>query len=343
MTKKLFLETLTGNPSERVPFWFMRQAGRYLSEYKAVRAQTNSFLEFCYSPDHASEVTLQPIRRFGMDAAILFADILVIPDALGQKTWFTPGVGPELEPISDRAGYAALSRANLHSHLAPIYETVRRVRADLPAEVALIGFAGAPWTVMTYMIEGAGSRDHGAARTLGYGDPALFGDMLALVVDATADYLIAQIDAGADAVQIFDSWAAALPEPAFTAWVLEPAKEIVARIRAKHAEVPIIGFPRLAGSQIETYAAGTGITAIGLDTGVSTKQAQALQAKLPVQGNLDPYMVVAGGDALHREAERILTSLSGGAHVFNLGHGFVPHTPVAHVAALSEQIKAFRR
>jgi len=344
MTTCLMIDTLKGKPADRVPFWFMRQAGRYLKEYRDVRAQTNSFLEFCYSPDHATEVTLQPIRRFGMDAAILFADILVIPDALDQKTWFTPGIGPQLDPITDRAGLDGLSKARLHDHLAPIYETVRRVRAELPPSVALIGFAGAPWTVMTYMIEGAGSRDHGSARTLGYGEPELFGDMLQLVTDATADYLIAQIDAGVDAVQLFDSWAAALPEQAFRQWVLEPAKAIVDRIRAVHSEVPIIGFPRLAGSQLPTYARETGITALGLDTGVGMDFARdQLQPIMPVQGNLDPYAVVAGGARLEAEAENILQALSGGAHVFNLGHGFVPHTPVAHVAALAEQIKAFRR
>lgn len=344
MTDTLFTQTLKGQPSERVPFWFMRQAGRYLAEYREVRSQAKNFMNFCYSPDLATEVTLQPLRRFDMDAAILFADILIVPDGLGQKVWFTPGKGPELEPVRDQAAVDRLNPAAVLDKVAPIFETVRRVRADLPGDKALIGFAGAPWTVMTYMIEGEGSRDHAAARQLGYGHPHVFGALLERVVDATADYLIAQIDAGADAVQIFDSWSAALPERAFRDWVIAPTKEIVRRIRTRHAETPIIGFPRLAGSMIEAYAAETGVTALGLDTGVSPTYARdVLQPKMTVQGMLDPHMVVAGGPAMEAEAKLLLETLSGGGHIFNLGHGFVPETPVDHVGALSEQILAFRR
>ncbi|RMB01839.1 uroporphyrinogen decarboxylase [Eilatimonas milleporae] len=348
-SKRLLLNTLKGQPGERVPFWFMRQAGRYLSEYREVRATTSSFMEFCYSPDKAAEVTLQPVRRFATDGAILFADILVVPDGLGQKVWFEPGKGPQLTAVSDEAGFSALTTggpdmAGFHDRVGAVYETVRRVRAGLPDSVTLLGFAGAPWTVATYMVEGQGSRDHAAARQMGYGQADLFGRLLDMLVEATSAYLIAQIDAGADAVQIFDSWAAALPEPYFRAWVIEPTRAIVERVKAVHGETPIIGFPRLAGSLTALYAAETGVDALSLDTGVSLSwAADTLQTKMPVQGNLDPHLVVAGGPAMHAEAARILDTLNGGAHIFNLGHGFVPQTPVEHVAALSDQIRAFRR
>lgn len=341
---QLVIKTLKGQPGDRVPFWFMRQAGRYLPEYRALRAQNPSFLDFCYTPDQATDVTLQPIRRFDMDAAILFADILVIPDAMGQKTWFEKGEGPKLDAITDQKGVDALSLAPVMDHLAPILETVRRVRAKLPGDKALIGFAGAPWTVMTYMIEGAGSRDHGAARKLGYGEPDIFAAILEKVVDATSQYLIAQIEAGADAVQIFDSWAGNLSSRAFDDWVIAPTAEIVRQIRTKHSETPIIGFPRLAGSHLGRYATETGVTALGLDTGVDLEvAASTVQKTHCVQGNLDPYAVIAGGDRLAAETAHILETLAGGAHVFNLGHGFNPETPIDHVTALSDQIKAFRR
>lgn len=344
MSNRLLLNTLKGQPGNRVPFWFMRQAGRYLSEYKEVRATTKSFMDFVYTPDKAAEVTLQPIRRFGMDGAILFADILVVPDGLGQKVWFEAGHGPRLDPVNSEETYTALDPAGFHDRVGPVYETVSKVRSQLPDEVTLLGFAGAPWTVATYMIEGAGSKDHGSARQLGYANPDLFARILFMLVDATAQYLIAQIDAGADAVQIFDSWAAALPEPAFQAWIIEPTREIVARVKSVHPEVPIIGFPRLAGSQLARYVDETGINAVSLDPGVDVAwAAQSLQTKVCTQGLLDPHLVVAGGKAMDMEADRILNGFKGGAHVFNLGHGFVPETPVDHVAALAERIKAFRR
>lgn len=342
--QKLLLETLKGNPGERVPFWFMRQAGRYLPEYREVRATTKSFMEFCYSPDKAAEVTLQPIRRYGMDGAILFADILVVPDGLGQKVWFEAGHGPKLTPVHDEETFAALSMKSFHDRVGPVYETVARLKHALPAEVTLLGFAGAPWTVLTYMIEGAGSKDHAAARQLGYGNPALFSKLLDLLVDATAQYLCRQIEAGADAVQIFDSWAAALPETAFEEWVIKPTKAIVDRVKAQHPDTPVIGFPRLAGSQYPNFAAATGVDAVSLDTGVPLGWAREnLQSKVCVQGSLDPHLVVAGGERMEAEALRILEAFKGGPHIFNLGHGFVPQTPPEHVAALSETIKAFRR
>jgi len=341
---KLLLETLKGNPGDRVPFWFMRQAGRFLPEYREVRASTNSFMEFCYSPDKAAEVTLQPIRRFGMDGAILFADILVVPDGLGQKVWFEKGHGPKLDPVNDDTTFAGLSMDAFHDKVGNVYETVRRLKAALPADVTLLGFAGASWTVATYMIAGQGSKDHAAARQLGYGNPELFGKILDMLVDATSEYLIAQIDAGADAVQIFDSWSAAIPETMFEKWIIEPTKEIVSRIRAKHAETPIIGFPRLAGAALPRFVDAVGVDCVGLDTGVPLDwAAKEIQSKVCVQGNMDPHLVVSGGDLMVAEANRILEQLKGGAHIFNLGHGFVPETPPENVAKLSETIKAFRR
>ncbi|WCL54593.1 uroporphyrinogen decarboxylase [Gimibacter soli] len=340
---RLLLETLKNNPGDRVPFWFMRQAGRYLPEYLETRAKSKSFMDFCYSPDLATEVTLQPIRRYGMDGAILFADILVVPDGLGQQVWFETGHGPRLTPVNDEATFSKIGMTGFHEKVGAVYETVRRLRKDLPDEVTLLGFAGAPWTVATYMVEGAGSKDHGAARLLGYSKPGLFGRLLDMLVEATSEYLIAQIDAGADAVQIFDSWSAALPEPAFDNWVIEPTRAIVSRIRAKHKEVPIIGFPRLAGSLYKKYVRETGVNAVSLDTGVSLKIGRDIQNMVPVQGNLDPWHVVAGGGGMVAETLRILEGLAGGAHVFNLGHGFVPQTNPEHVAELAKTIKTFRR
>lgn len=342
--RKLLLETLKGNPGDRVPFWFMRQAGRYLPEYREVRATTKSFMDFCYSPDKAAEVTLQPIRRYGMDGAILFADILVVPDALGQDVWFESGVGPQLTPVKNIEDFSKLSLAGFHDKAGAVYETVARLKNALPAETTLLGFAGAPWTVATYMIEGAGSKDHAAARQMGYGNPELFDKIISLLVDATSEYLCHQIEAGADAVQIFDSWSAALPEPAFESWVIKPTKAIVDRVRARHPETPIIGFPRLCGAQYAHFVSGTGVDAVSLDTGVPLSWAtEHLQPKVCVQGNIDPHLVVAGGTPMVDEANRILDALKAGPHVFNLGHGFVPETPPENVARLSETIRAFRR
>ncbi|UTW55472.1 uroporphyrinogen decarboxylase [Kordiimonas sp. SCSIO 12610] len=341
---KILLETLKGNPSDRVPFWFMRQAGRYLPEYREIRQNAPSFMDFCYNPDQATEVTLQPIRRYGMDGAILFADILVVPDGLGQKVWFEAGHGPKLTPVNTEETYAELSLNGFHDKVGNVYETVSRLSKELPEEVTLIGFAGAPWTVATYVIEGAGSKDHAAVRQMGYGNPELFGKILDLLVDATSEYLCAQIDAGANVVQIFDSWSAAIPEPYFHKWIIEPTREIVARVRAKHNETPIIGFPRLSGAMLETYVLETKVDGVSLDTGVPLDWARdSVQRHVCVQGNMDPHLVVSGGDAMVNEATRILDTLKGGSHIFNLGHGFVPQTPPENVALLSETIKNFRR
>jgi uroporphyrinogen decarboxylase len=341
---KILLETLKGNPGERVPFWFMRQAGRYLPEYRQVRATTNSFMEFCYNPEKAAEVTLQPIRRFGMDGAILFADILLVPDGLGQKVWFEPGFGPRLTPVNSQETFAKLSLSNLHEKVGAVYETIKLLKHQLPKEVTLLGFAGAPWTVATYMIGGEGSKDHAAARQLGYGNPELFNRLLDLLVETTAQYLCKQIEAGVDAVQIFDSWSAALPQSAFEDWVIKPTIAIVGKIRAKHPETPIIGFPRLSGAMLPDFVQQTRVDAVSLDTGVPLKwAAETVQKNVCVQGNLDPHLVVAGGDRMMHEATTILDGLKNGAHIFNLGHGFVPQTPPEHVAQLSELIKNYRR
>ena len=341
---KLLLNTLNGNPGDRVPFWFMRQAGRYLPEYRKVRASAPNFMEFCYSPDKAVEVTLQPIRRYGMDGAILFADILVVPDGLGQKVWFETGHGPRLTPVTNQTELAALSMKNFHDKVGNVYETIRRLKIELPEDVTLLGFAGAPWTIATYMVEGMGSKDHGAAKSWGYSDPAGFSKLLDLIVEATVEYLCAQIEAGVDAVQIFDSWAGGLSETTFKTWVIEPTREIVERVRAKHPETPIIGFPRLAGPLYEQFIAEMGVQAVSLDTAMPLDWAvKNIASKVCVQGNMDPRLVIAGGDAMIAEADRILNAFKGGPHVFNLGHGFVPETPPENVAALVEHIKKFRR
>ena len=321
----------------------MRQAGRYLPEYRKTRARARNFLDFCLTPDLAVEATLQPIRRFGLDAAILFSDILVIPHALGQRVWFEDGIGPRLEPVRDEAALEALSAEGLRGRLAPVYETLCRLRTDLPAETALIGFAGAPWTVATYMIEGGSSKDFATAKGWAYGAPETFGRLVDLLVDAIADHLIAQVEAGAEVLQLFDSWAGVWPEPALRRWCLAPVLEIRRRVRAAHPEVPVILFPRGAGLFYETYAAEAGAEGLGLDTTVPLPWARdTLQPRVTVQGNLDPILLRTGGTAMETAVRDILDALGGGPFIFNLGHGVVPDTPPEHVAALAEQVRAWR-
>ncbi|MCC7428200.1 MAG: uroporphyrinogen decarboxylase [Alphaproteobacteria bacterium] len=330
------------------PAWLMRQAGRYLPEYRATRAKAGAFLSLCTAPELAAEVTLQPIRRYGFDAAILFSDILIVPWALGQKLWFAEGEGPRLDPIRDAAGFAALGRADMAGSfggvVAPILETVRRVRAGLaeahPA-TTLIGFAGSPWTVACYMVEGAGSREFLAVKGLAYRDPALFAALTERLVDATIAYLSAQVDAGAEVLQLFESWAGILSEPQFRRWVIEPTRAIVAALKARHPGVPVIGFPRGAGWLIEAYARETGIDAIGLDTTVPPGWAAGrLPAHLALQGNLDPVALLTGGKALTRETQVILGAMRGRPFIFNLGHGIHKDTPPEHVAALLRLVRA---
>ena len=337
---KLLIRALRGETLPRPPFWFMRQAGRYLPEYRAVRQQAGSFLELCYNPDLATEVTLQPIQRFGMDAAILFADILLIPDGLGQTLDYREGEGPVLDPIYDVAGLARLSLDKLHQRVAPVYETVARLVAELPDHVALIGFAGAPWTVATYMVEGKGSRDHALVKQWAYRDPDGFGQLIELLVTATVEYLSKQVDAGAEAVQLFDTWAGALSETAFQRWCIEPVQRIVALLRQKHPELVIIGFPRGAGAGYRTFAQATGVNGVSLDWTVPLDWAAAeLQGKVTLQGNLDPRLLVNGGRAMEVEIQRILETLGQGPFIFNLGHGIVPETPPEHVNRLSEMLR----
>jgi uroporphyrinogen decarboxylase len=330
---KPMLRSLAGGVSARPPVWLMRQAGRYLPEYRKVRAGVPSFLELCYTPALAVEVTLQPIRRYALDAAILFSDILVVPDALGQNVAFREGEGPVLEPVRNDDDVARLRPDGIHERLAPVYETVRRLAATLPKEVALIGFAGAPWTVATYMVEGGTSRTFHKIQLWAYRDPAGFARLIDCLVVATTEYLSAQIEAGVEIVQLFDSWAGVLPEPSFQHWVVEPTSRIVAALRQRHPHVPIIGFPRGAGLLYPHYFAATGVDAVSLDTTVPLA-CDTLQTIGAVQGNLDPLLLVSGGAAMTTATRAILDALAGGPFVFNLGHGIVPETPPEHVAEL---------
>lgn len=346
MASKRFLAALQGQRFDCPPFWLMRQAGRYLPEYRAVRAEAGGFLELCFTPKHAIEVTLQPLRRYRMDAAILFSDILVIPYALGQKLWFAQGEGPQLEPIRSREALALLDPAPLHDRLAPVYEAVAGIREGMAREgfaddTALIGFAGAPWTIASYVVEGAGSKEYAHVKQFAFGDPDGFQSLIDLIVRSTADYLCRQVDAGVEAIQIFDSWAGVLPEPAFRRWVIEPNRQLVAAVKARHPNVPVIGFPRHAGLLYPDYVDATGVDAVSLDTTVPLGwAAQTLQTRKPVQGNLDPALVVAGGRAMEDEVARIRRALQGGPYVFNLGHGVMQTTPPEHVARLAELLRA---
>lgn len=332
------LEVLEGQTVYPPPVWMMRQAGRYLPEYRQTRQQAGSFLDLCYNPDLAVEVTLQPIRRFGFDASILFSDILVIPHALGRDLRFEEGRGPVMTPI-DASGIAALGATDFHDHLAPVYETVRRLRATLPAAVALLGFCGAPWTVATYMIAGHGTPDQAPARLFAYREPEAMRLLIDKLTDWSAQYLIRQIEAGADAVQIFDSWSGVLDDACFERFCTEPVAEIVRRVRKVHPDVPVIGFPKGAGYRCLSYRARTGVTALGMDWTVPLDLAARLQASGPVQGNLDPLRLAAGGQALEDGVSSILEALGSGPLIFNLGHGIIPQTPIENVEAMVAQIR----
>jgi len=340
VTKK-FLQALKGDVLSIPPIWLMRQAGRYLPEYMKVRTPSKNFLDFCYSPDLAVEVTLQPLRRYGFDAAILFSDILVVPDALGQKVEFMPGHGPQLEPIKNEAELdAVLNKNDFHTHLKPVYETVRRLSREISKTTALIGFSGAPWTVATYMVEGKGSKDYAEVRSIAYQDPIFFQRLIDILVEKTAEYLIEQINQGAEALQVFDSWAGVLSEKQFSKWAVEPMARIVERIKAVHPDIPIIGFPRGAGPLYELYVKETGIDAVGLDHTVPLEWARdTLQKHVTVQGNLDNLLLVAGGQAMEHEVKRIIDILGHGPFIFNLGHGIVPQTPPENVAHLCQIVR----
>ncbi len=333
MTKKL-LRVLQGEAVWPPPVWLMRQAGRYLPEYHVSRAQAGSFLALATTPALAAEVTMQPLRRFGMDGAILFSDILIVPWALGQGLEYREGEGPVLPPIRDAAGLAALDPSRVEGAAAPIMETVRLVRA-MVGEATLIGFAGGPFTVACYMVEGGGSREFAHVRGLAYADPALFDALVGTVEAATLAYLLAQAEAGAEALMLFDSWAGVLPPAQFRRHVIAPSARIVAGLKARFPGLPVIGFPRLAGNMLGEYVALTGVDAVALDTTADPAvAAAAVPGRVALQGNLDPLLLVAGGTALTEEVGAIATALRGRPHVFNLGHGIVPQTPPDHVAAL---------
>ncbi|MBF9022135.1 uroporphyrinogen decarboxylase [Rhodobacterales bacterium FZCC0069] len=340
MTKTL-LRALSGETLPTPPVWLMRQAGRYLPEYRVTRAQAGDFLSLCYTPDLAAEVTLQPIRRYGFDAAILFADILLIPDALGADLWFVTGEGPRLSTITGPDGLKPLKgKDDIHDHLAPVYETVKILSQELPSETTLIGFAGAPWTVATYMIAGRGTPDQAPAHKLRQEDPATFDALINLLTDATIEYLSKQVEAGAEVVKIFDSWAGSLKGEAFDRYALEPAKKITQKMKQRFPGLPVIAFPREAGDKYIGFAKAVGADCLALDTSVdATWAAQHLQKDGCVQGNLDPKLMITGGDALRQEARRIVDALKNGPHIFNLGHGITPEADPENVHVLLEEIR----
>jgi uroporphyrinogen decarboxylase len=338
---KKMIAALKGQTQPIPPVWFMRQAGRYLPEYKQTRADTGGFLNLCYTPTQAEEVTLQPLRRYGFDAAILFSDILVVPDGLGQTVTFQQGEGPVLNPVRDAKDLSQLSMAAFHSHLKPVYETVQRLSKSIPNTTTLIGFTGAPWTLATYMVEGRGSKDYAHTKTWAYSDPNGFQALITLLEEAIAQYLIQQIEHGAEVLQIFDSWAGVLPETEFYKWIIAPTRRIIAAVKEKHPDVPIIGFPRGAGQYYVPYVQETKVDGVSIDTTVSPAwAAKHLQPLCTVQGNLDPIMLVAGGDLLRENVKIIRDALGQGPFIFNLGHGIIPQTPPEHVAFALDCIRS---
>jgi uroporphyrinogen decarboxylase len=337
---KPLLDVLDHRRRTPPPVWMMRQAGRYLPEYRAVRERAGDFLKLCFTPEFAVEVTLQPVRRFGFDAAILFSDILVIPHALGQSVWFVAGEGPRLDPIMDRQGVGRLTAEIDQRVLAPIYETIRQVKADLSPQVALLGFCGAPWTVASYMIAGRGTPDQEPARLFAYGNPEAFAALIEKLVDASASYLIEQLRAGVDAVQIFDTWAGVLPPGEFRRWSLEPTQRIIAKVRKQVPDAKMIGFPRGVGAGLVRYVEEVPVDAVSLDWTTDLAFARdQIQVRMPVQGNLDPLALVAGGGALDRAVDEILAALADGPFIFNLGHGILPQTPIAHVEQMLARVR----
>jgi uroporphyrinogen decarboxylase len=337
----LLLRALNREALDRPPIWFMRQAGRYLPEYRELRSQAGDFLSLCFNPQMAAEVTLQPMRRFAFDAAIVFADILLIPGALGQKVWFEAGEGPRLGPLPsiesmrDRVGETA-------THLASIGETLKLVRKELDPNKALIGFAGAPWTVATYMIEGRGS-DRSNARTFAYQQPEVLDQLLEILADATVDYLAMQAASGAQVLKLFESWAEHLPEDLFERVVTRPHQRIITGLRARGVTTPVIGFPRGAGMLLEGYAAAVDVNAVALDVQASAAQGRRIQQSVTIQGALDPLLLRAGGDGLARRVDQMLTQWGDGPYIFNLGHGIILDTPIPHIEAVVNQVTGWRR
>ncbi len=340
MAEQRMLRVLDGERVDPPPVWIMRQAGRYLPEYRQLRTKAKDFMAFCYSPDLATEAVLQPLRRFDLDAAILFSDILVVPDALGHKVWFVEGEGPRLEPLLDQATWTFGDAERVVERLAPVYETVERLRGALPDETTLIGFAGGPWTVATYMIQGEGG-DKDRCRLAAYRRPADVDALLGVLVEATARHLAAQVAAGADCLQIFESWSEGLPERLFERMIIRPTQALVRRLRALGVTVPVIGFPRGAGALIGRYAHETGVTALGVDTQTPAAFARAeAPTGMPLQGNLDPQLLICGGEALRVGAREVVEAFRGSPHIFNLGHGITPQTPPENLTALVQMLKA---
>lgn len=340
--QKTILRALAGETLPTPPIWMMRQAGRYLPEYRATRAQAGDFLKLCYNPELAAEVTLQPIRRYGFDASILFADILLLPQALGADLWFVTGEGPRLSTIQTQADFDKLTSASdVHETLSPIYETVKILSRELPKETTLIGFAGAPWTVATYMIAGRGTPDQGPAHALKDENPALFQQVIDVLVDGTIEYLSMQIQAGAEVIKLFDSWAGSLKGADFDRYALEPTKRIIAALKAKHPDTPIIGFPRGAGERYIGFAEATGADCVAFDDSVTAEWAAAnMQSAGCVQGNLASSHMVTGGDALVSETQRIVKALSNGPHIFNLGHGITPDADPENVQLMIDTVRS---
>ncbi|MBM9593247.1 uroporphyrinogen decarboxylase [Roseitranquillus sediminis] len=345
METKLLLRALAGETLPVPPVWMMRQAGRYLPEYRATRAKAGDFLSLCYNPELAAEVTLQPIRRYGFDAAILFADILLVPQALGADLWFVQGEGPRLSTVTGPEDFARLRPASdVHETLSPIYETVRILRETLPPETALIGFAGAPWTVATYMIAGRGTPDQGPAHALMAEQPEVLEALIERLTEATVEYLSRQIEAGAEVVKLFDSWAGSLQGAAFERYALEPARYIIAALNARHPGVPVIAFPREAGARYEGFAQATGADCVALDSAVepdwaATHVQNPSKSRVCVQGNLDPRLLVTGGPELVASTRRIVRAFAGGPHIFNLGHGITPDADPDNVARMIETVR----
>jgi uroporphyrinogen decarboxylase len=338
----LLVDALKKARLARPPIWLMRQAGRYLPEYRALRRQAATFLELCYTPELAAEATLQPVWRYGLDAAILFSDILVIPDALGCRVRFEDGAGPKLEAVRDGAAIDGLSGSIDLERLAPVYAAIRQVRQSLPSGTALIGFAGAPWTLAAYMVEGGSAPEFYTARAFALRQPDVFARLIDLLSEAVLEHLAAQIEAGADVVQLFDSWAGILPEPEFVRWCEAPAARIVGRLKERSPEVPIIAFPRRAGALYQRFAGAVPVDGISLDTGVPLGWARQALPGVCLQGNLDPAALVAGGEVACREARRIIETMGDRPFVFNLGHGVLPQTDPSAVGALVDYVKSVR-
>lgn len=342
-TKKPLIDLLSGHRQAVPPLWMMRQAGRYLPEYRELRAKAGGFLDLCFTPEFATEITLQPIRRFNFDAAIVFSDILVIPYALGRSVRFEAGEGPRLDPLATPGEIATLATEANFDELEPVFETLRRVRRELAPGITLIGFCGAPWTVATYMVAGQGTPDQAPARMLAYRHPDAFAKIINVLVENSIHYLVGQLKAGADCLQIFDTWAGVLPPREFARWSIEPTRRIVAGVRKQVPGARIIGFPRGAAGMLPAYVEQTGVDAVSIDWATEPSMIrERVQSRVAVQGNLDPLALIAGGAALDRAVDDVLENFGSGRLIFNLGHGILPETPIAHVEQMVARVRAYK-